>query len=246
MKTQRLPKKKKALFGVIAVLLFIVWCFWLTNFLYARLTPKTDTLVISRENKHQILARNGPLYIETSGGNIVPNQDETNKTQAEITNFLNEISDANSFPFFAKWMLKFDVSIALKNVKIENSNIQVSAGVACNNISSPNSIIYSKQGIYLQDFLAELKTSLPEILNGCSVSLTGKNGTTLPDVYISKESYSIDIKPVLINNFFAILIVVILGSFALLPVLREGIRFFTEGFDYFINKKSEDLGSNTN
>ena len=225
--------KKPEISKVVALLLFLVWCVVLTNVFYEKLVPRTDTLTVSRENKHRVLARQDPFVLEMSGGIITPNQDDVSRLKSEITDFLVEVGNVNSFPFVAKWLLKFDVSLVLKSVSVKDSTLEVTPEVLCNNMLSPDLIVFTQRNIYLQDFRSEIKTSLPEILNSCAVNLSKRDGSPLPDEYVAIESYALTIKPASYRNHFILSVISVLSSFALLPVLREGVKFCKMGFSYF-------------
>ncbi len=224
-------KNKKL--SLILCFVFLFLSVWISFVFYKKLTPNLDPMLVRRENPHRVIARQGLFVLEKNGGNILANSDDVVLLNSKLSNIVKEHDTINSFPFITKWLLKFKIDIILKNVYIKNLPAKIIPEVVCNNKKSENFVISSERKITIQDYYSKLLTSFPSLLNNCSVNVTSNDGSALPNEYVVIESYGFKIRPVFYINFSMIFIVVIFGLFALLPLLREGFKFFKNGLDYF-------------
>ncbi len=216
----------------VAITLFLIWCLLTAHIFYLRLVPQVDGVTITRQDPHRLVAQMGPYSVEVTGGNIQPDQIQVSQLKSQVDSALLELDNANSFPFIAKWLLKYDIDVFLRSSQIEDSQKQINSYVSCNGVSATRDIVFSRKSISLEDFQLELKNSLPNILNSCAVNVQNVDNSALPEKYVVDETYGFTVSPAL-NNYFILLLIVFLGSSAILPILRESIRFFKSGFYYF-------------
>ncbi len=218
---------------VVAVTLFLIWCLFITHIFYGELVPKVEGVTITRQDLHRPVAKMGPVTLEITGGNIQPDKTQVSQLQSQIDSTQSELDNANSFPFIVKWLLKYDISVVLKNSQVEGSEKKVNSYLSCNGVSATNNVVHSLKNVSLEDFQLEMKNSLPEILNSCSETVQNIDNSPLPDKnYTVDETYGFTINTTP-NNYIILFLIVFLGSCAILPVIREGIKFFKSGFSYF-------------
>jgi hypothetical protein len=216
----------------VAITLFLIWCLLITHIFYIKLVPDVEGIAITRQDPHRLVTKTGPFIVEISGGNIQPNQAQVSQLQSQVDFALSELDNASSFPFIAKWLLKYDINIILKNSQVEGSQKKINSYLSCNGVSATQNMIFSKKNISLQDFQLKVKNSLPEILNSCSESVQNVDNSPLSDNYTVNETYGFTINSTL-TNYIILLLIVFLGSSAILPIPRESIKFFKSGFSYF-------------
>lgn len=226
----------------IPLLLIVVVAVCLTNFVVLKLTPQLNSITVSSLRKHEVIAEqsipesNDSLRLEIiRNETTVRNETEKSQIESEISKVRSEVEEIDSL-LPLSWFFKFDIKMLFKNAAIKTNDDKDAIGaieLRCNDgngkLVKIGEVVGDIQDVGLSDFSKRLTNDVKKLLEHCLSSASTLN--PLKQYYI-KEDYTFEFVPQRIN-YIITFIIIILGLFGLLPVLRQGVLLNKRGFQYF-------------